>query len=105
MISIASCLSSWLDLFLSEGKNGSRIFKARLHNPVQDIERIVEGVNGTRICYQNGLVYCYGTSFVSFYSVEKKLNPKFSLYTIKSKKVIREKLKLVNLPTNGILST
>ena len=38
-------------LFLGENEKGSSIYKASLHNPVQDIQKVTEGVQGTRICY------------------------------------------------------
>ena len=48
----------------------STIYKVCLHNPMQDIQE--EDVQGTQICYQNGLIYCYRTFSVFLHPVAKK---------------------------------
>ena len=100
--SVAVCTHGSL-LFLCENEVGSTIYKARLHNPVQDIQKISEGCKGDRILYQNGLVYCYGSSSVYVYPVDKKFNPNFTVNAIKTKKDAVEKLTLVNLSHEGTL--
>ena len=90
----------WL-VFLCESEKGGTVYKARLHNPVQDIQKLAECVKGDRIRCKNGLIYCYGISSVLVYPIEKKYSPKFVIGSIKSKKTLTEKLKMVNLFING----
>ena len=72
---------------------------------MQDKQKVPEGAQGTRICYQNGLIYCYETSSIFFHPVEKKYRPKFAVSTIKSIKVVCEKLKLLNFSIEGTLAS
>ena len=63
-------------------------FKAPLQNPVQDIKKVAEGVQGTQVCH--------ATSSILY-------SPKLTVRIIKSKKVFCEKLKLLNLSVEGTL--
>ena len=55
----------WL-VFLCESEKGETVYKARLHNPVEDIQKLAECVKGDRLRCKNGLIYCYGISSVWF---------------------------------------
>ena len=97
-------LNGWL-VFLCESEKGGTVYKARLHNPVQDIQKLAECVKGDRIRCKNGLIYCYGISSVLVYPIEKKYSPKFVIGSIKSKKTLTEKLKMVNLSVDGTVAS
>ena len=90
----------WL-VFLCESAKGGPVYKARLHNLVQDIQKLAECVKGDRIPYKNGLIYCYEISSILVYPIEKKYSPKFVIGSIQSKKTLAEKLKMVNVSVDG----
>ncbi|XP_066920118.1 uncharacterized protein [Clytia hemisphaerica] len=91
-------------LFLCSESSSSTIYKAKLHNPIQDIQKLAVNVKGDRIRYNDGLVYCYGKSSVFIYPSEKKSNAKLSISAIKTKKAAVEKLKFIGLPSDGTTS-
>ena len=90
----------WL-IFLCESEKGGTVYKARLHNLVQDIQKLAECVKGDRIPYKNGLIYCYEISSILVYPIEKKYSPKFVIGSIQSKRTLAEKLKMVNVSVDG----
>ena len=53
-------------------ENGSKTYKAKLHNPIANIVQIATNMNCQRI---NDLVYGIGHSLVYFYVLEKKNSP------------------------------
>ena len=57
-------------VFLCENEKGGTVYKVRLHNPVQDIQKLAECVKGDRICCKNGFIYCYEISSVLVYPIE-----------------------------------
>ena len=85
--SVASGTPGWL-VFLCESEKGGTVYKARLHNPVQDMQKLAECVKEERIRCKNGLIYCYGISSVLVYPIEKKYSPKFIIRSIQSKKTL-----------------
>ena len=92
-------------VFLCESEKEGTVYKARLHNPVQDIQKLAECVKGDRIRCKNGLIYCYGISSALVYPILKKYSPKFVIGSIQSKKTPTEKLKMVNLFVDGTVTS
>ena len=65
-------------LFLTYDDNEKKsvLYKAKLHNPVQDIEIISKHVKGTQVMYNKGFAFCCGSSsIISFYCLEKSEEP------------------------------
>ena len=58
--------------YICENDNGSTIYKAKLHNPIENIVKIAAKENCQRM---NSLVYGFGNSLVYFYVLEKKNSP------------------------------
>ena len=96
IFSLAVGIHGWLVL-LCESEKGRTVYKAHLHSPVQDIQKLAECVNGDQIQCKNGLIYCYGISSVLIYPIEKKCSLKFVIGSIQSRKTLTEKLKMANL--------
>ena len=71
----------WL-VFLCESAQGGPIYKARLHNLVQDIQKLAECVKGDQICCENGLIYCNGISLVLVYPIKKWYSSKVVIGSI-----------------------
>ena len=94
----------WL-IFSCESEKGGIVYKAGLHNLVQDIQKLAGCIKGNRIRYKNGLIYCYGISLILVYPIEKKYSPKFVIGSIQSKKTLTEKLKMVNLSVDGTVGS
>ena len=104
--SVAVGTHGWF-VFLCESEKGGTIYKACLPNPVQNIQKLIECVNGDRIRCRNGLIYCmiYWISSVLVYPIEKKYSPKFVIGSIQSKKTLTEKLKMVNFSVDGTVAS
>ena len=92
-------------VFSCESEKGGTVYKARLHNPVQDIQKLAECVKGDRIRCKNDLMYYYGISSVLVYPIEKRYSPKFVIGSIQSKKTLTEKLKMANLSVDGTVAS
>ena len=76
------------------------MYKAKLHNPVHNIELIVDNVQGIQINYLNGLVYCTGNaSPITFFSIDKQHDVKVNVNKLRSKK------KIVSIPSDLKLSS
>ena len=93
----------WL-IFLcfDEEKKTSKIFKAKLHNPVSEITLVAEDVSGHHISYANGLVFCGGRgSELSFHSTEKRYDPKTKVEKLRTKKVLQDVMDEITLPSHG----
>ena len=102
--SVAVGTHGWL-VFLCESEKGGTVYKARLNNPVQDIQKWAECVKGDRIRCKNGLICCYGISSVLVYPIEKKCSAKFVTGSIQPKKTLTETMKMVNLTVDGTVTS
>ena len=69
--------------YFYESEKGGAVYKARLHNTVQDTQKLAECVRGDWICSKNELTYCYGISLVLVSLIQKKYSPKFVIGNIK----------------------
>ena len=76
-------------VYICENDNSSTMYKAKLHNPIENIVKIVTNVNCQRM---NGLVYGFGNSLVYFYVLEKKNSPNTDIKALSSKKEITDAL-------------
>ena len=81
--------------YICENDNGSTIYKAKLHNPIENIVKIATNVNCQRM---NGFVYGFGNSLVYFYVLEKKNSPNIDIKALSSKKKVTDALAPLELP-------
>ena len=81
--------------YICENDNGSTIYKAKLHNPIENIVKIATNVNCQRM---NGIVYGFGSSLVYFYLLEKKNSPNIYIKALTSKKKVTDTLATLELP-------
>ena len=63
--------------YICENDNGYTIYKAKLHNPIENIVKTVTNVNCQRM---NGVVYGFGNSLFYFYVIENKVSPNIELF-------------------------
>ena len=91
--------------YFYESEKGGTVYKARLHNTVQDIQKLAQCIRVDQICCKNGLSYCDGIPSVLVYPIQKKYSPKFVIGSIKSKKTLTEKSKMVNLSIDGTVAS
>ena len=62
--------------YICKNDNGSTIYKAKLHNPIENIVKIATNVNSQRM---NGFVYWFGNFLVYFHVLEKKNSPNIDI--------------------------
>ena len=82
-------------VYICENDNGSTIYIAKLHNPIENIVKIATNVNCQRM---NGFVYGFGNSLVYFYVLEKKNSPNIDIKALSSKKKVTDALATLELP-------
>ena len=75
----------WLILFC-ENDNGSIIYKAKLHNPNENIVKNATNVNCQRAAYSDGLVYGFENCLIYLYVLEKKNSPNTDIKALSSKR-------------------
>ena len=71
--------------YICENDNSSTIYKAKLHNPTENIVKIAANVNCQRM---DSLVYGFGNSLVYFYVLEKKNSPNINIKALSSKEKV-----------------
>ena len=81
--------------YICENDNGSTIYKAKLHNPIENIVKIAANVNCQRM---DSLVYGFGNSLVYFYVLEKKNSPNIHIKPLSSKNKDNDTLVALELP-------
>ena len=80
--------------YICKNNNVSRIYKAKLHNPIKNIVKIATNLNCQRM---NGLVYLFGNSLVYFYVLEKKNSANIDTKALSSKKKATDSLATLEL--------
>ena len=85
-------------IFLCKNDNGSTIYKAKLHNSIENIVKIAANVNCQRVTYSDGLVYGFGNSLIYFYVLEEKNSPNIDIKALSSKKKVTDALAALELP-------
>ena len=80
--------------YICENDNGSTIYKAKLHNPIENIVKIAANVNCQRM---DSLVYGFGNSLVYFYVLEKKNSPNIDIKALSSKEKVTDALATLKL--------
>ena len=104
--SIATGPAGWL-LFLSYNaeKRTSKLYKAKLHNPVQVIELISGDIKGTRIYYFNGIIFITGNTRISFFGLETRNPVKQDVTSVRSLGQMKKVLEDLKLSVSGTLAT
>ena len=91
-------------VFLCINENSNKLYKARLHNPISDIDLIASS-KGSKIICNEGLVWCFGgSSSLEFYPVNPKSDPRININKCRSKAKTKEVLDEYNLSTSGTLA-
>ena len=86
----------WL-ILLCENYNGSIIYKAKLHNPNENIVKNATNVNCQRAAYSDGLVYEFENCLVYLCVLEKKNSPNTDIQALSSKKKVTDALATLEL--------
>ena len=81
--------------YICENDNSSTIYKAKLHNPTENIVKIAANVNCQRM---DSLVYGFGNSLVYFYVLGKKNSPNIDIKALSSKEKVTDALVTLKLP-------
>ena len=82
-------------VYICENDNSSTMYKAKLHNPIENIVKIVTNVNCQRM---NGVVYGFGNSLFYFYVIENKVSPNIDIEVLSSKTKVTDALATLELP-------
>ena len=86
----------WL-ILLCENDNGSIIYKAKLHNPNENIVKNATNVNCQRAGYSDGLVYGFENCLAYLCVLEKKNSPNTDIKALSSKKKVTDALATLEL--------
>ncbi len=74
-------------LCFEEKKKAFQLFKAKLHNPVQEIQMISSDLKGSNVYFSHDLIYnCGNESPITFHSLKPCSNPKINVENLRSKK-------------------
>lgn len=71
---------------ISKNDHGSKIYKPKLHNPIENIVKIEINVDCQRLAYLQGLAYGFGNSSVYFYVLENKNSPNIDIKILVARK-------------------
>ena len=86
----------WL-ILLCENYNGSIIYKAKLHNPNENIVKNPTNVTCQRAAYSDGLVYGFENCFAYLCVLEKKNSPNTDIKALSSKMKVTDALATLEL--------
>ena len=86
----------WL-ILLCENYNGSIIYKAKLHNPNENIVKNPTNVTCQRAAYSDGLVYGFENCLVYLCVLEKKNSPNTDIKALSSKMKVTDALATLEL--------
>ena len=75
--------------YIRDNDNSFTIYKAKLHNPIENIVNIATNLNCQRM---NGFVYGFRNSLIYLYVLEKKNSPNINIKALSSKKKVTDAL-------------